>query len=174
MPVGEGLAPPADLRRMMASPRRGRRPRRPAVGFAPRYARARRGGYQPPAVSHPGYGDAPVGDGAPATRFFIRRGRRPRRPVCPTFYHVRGRPRAAAPTTETNDLSQSRRCRRPRRPAVRPAPKPTGSHPLAGAAVIRPPSVTHYPLRPAFSPNFQTRRCMARHFPDPGFIGRIA
>ena len=65
-----------------------------------------------------GEGLAPPAVYAPRPIFALSRwGRRPRRPVCPTFYHVRGRPRAAAPTTKANGLAPTRRGRRPRRPA---------------------------------------------------------
>ena len=73
---------------------------------------------------HPvGEGLAPPAVYAPRPIFApSRRGRRPRRPVCPTIIHVRGRPRAAAPTTKTNGFATPRRGRRPRRPADTPPP----------------------------------------------------
>ena len=89
------------------------------------------------ALHHPvGEGLAPPAVYAPRPIFApSRRGRRPRRPVCPTFYHVRGRPRAAAPTTKTNGPAPTRRGRRPRRPAD--SQPPHGFAPV-GAAISRP------------------------------------
>ena len=121
--VGEGLAPPA-----ISQPAHGFAFVGDGVLDVPLYVPhpgtpvSVGEGLAPPAISQPAHGFASVGDGVLDVPFLqpssmsaggrgrpplrrndrsrTRRGRRPRRPVSPTFIHVRGRPRAAAPTTE--------------------------------------------------------------------------
>ena len=127
-PTSRGFAP----RSIFAPPRRGRRPRRPAVRPAPRYIRLCRGGACPsrgfrtaPNISH-----HPVGDGVPYVPQIRTASDIPYHPVGDGVFDVpflqpssmsaggRGRP-----PLRRNDRSRTRRGRRPRRPAVRPAPR---------------------------------------------------
>ena len=117
--------------------RRGRRPRRPAVRPAPGYPRLRRGGACPsrgfrtaPDISH-----HPVGDGVLDVPF-----------LQPSSMSAGGRGR---PPLRRDDRSRTRRGRRPRRPAVRPAPGYTrlrrgGACPSRGFRTT--PNISHHPV----------------------------